>query len=106
MRSFLTILLLLACATPNIARAANDRDLAEWVLRWEGTVVIEGAKQPLTDVSQVPKGDIHITAIDLTAGVMHPTELRKIKNLASLRELYLPGPIWNPGGSKEDKTGV
>ena len=62
--------------------------------------------QPVTDVSQLPAGDIHIRRIDLTAGVMQPIELRKLEGLTHLRELYLPGPIWNPGGGNEDKTGV
>src|SRR5580658_4661214 len=88
------------------AQAANEREVAEWVLRWEGTVLLEGAAAPLTNVSQLPPGDFHITAIDLTGGVMHPIELLKLEGLTHLRELYLPGPIWNPGGGKEDKTGV
>ncbi|MDP9170452.1 MAG: hypothetical protein M3N54_07545, partial [Acidobacteriota bacterium] len=88
------------------AQAASEREIAEWVLRWEGTVRLEGAVQPLTDVSQLPSGEFHIAAIDLTAGVMHPAELRKIEGLTHLRELYLPGPVWNPGAGNEDKTGV
>ena len=47
-----------------------------------------------------------ITAIDLTAVIMHPAELKKLEDLPYLRTLYLPGPIWNPGGGKEDRTGV
>ncbi len=88
------------------AYAATERDLAEWVLRWEGSVLLEGAGEPLHDVSQLPVGEIHIAAIELTAGVMRPVELRRIEGLTHLRELYLPGPIWNPGAGKEDKTGV
>jgi hypothetical protein len=88
------------------AYGANERDIAEWVLRWEGSVVIEGKSQPLYDVSQLPPGDVQITSIDLTAGVMHPAELRKLAGLTHLKALYLPGPIWNPGAGNEDKTGV
>ncbi|HZL57686.1 MAG TPA: hypothetical protein VFC21_11415, partial [Bryobacteraceae bacterium] len=88
------------------AYGATERELAEWVLRWEGSVVLEGSGQPLHDVSQLPPGDVHIASIDLTAGVMHPVELRKLEGLTHLRELFLPGPIWNPGAGNEDKTGV
>ena len=35
---------------------------------------------------------------------MQPAELAKLDGLLSLRELYLPGPIWNPGGGNEDST--
>src|SRR5947209_8734918 len=88
------------------AFGATEHDTAEWVLRWEGSVLLQGAKRPVRDVLQLPPGDIHVTAIDLTGAVMHPVELRKLTDLPYLRELYLPGPIWNPGAGKEDKTGV
>src|SRR6266700_2709477 len=32
--------------------------------------------------------------------------LRKLEGLTHLRQLYLPGKIWNPGAGNEDKTGV
>src|SRR5580658_8570344 len=88
------------------AQAADEREIAEWVLRWEGTVLIEGAAAPINNVSQLPGGDFHIAAIELTGGVMHPVELKKLEGLTHVRELYLPGPIWNPGGGNEDKVGV
>ena len=49
-----------------VAHAATEREIAEWVLRWEGEVTIQGHAQPVKDVDQIPPGDIHITAIDLT----------------------------------------
>ena len=62
--------------------------------------------EPIRDVSQIPKSEFHIAAIDLTAGVMRPVGAPQTRGLTHLRQLYLPGPIWNPGGGKEDKTGV
>src|SRR6476660_4794639 len=94
------------CLAATLAHAASEREIAEWVLRWEGHVVLEGSRKPLTDISQLPAGEIHIAGIDLTGTVMQPQELKKLEGLANLRELYLPGPIWNPGGGKEDITGV
>src|SRR4051794_40732467 len=90
------------CVAAAMASAANEREVAEWVLRWEGQVVLEGSRKPLTDVSQIPAGEIHIAGIDLTGAVMRPLELKKLEGLPNLRELYLPGPIWNPGGGNED----
>ncbi|HWE00427.1 MAG TPA: hypothetical protein VG345_15355, partial [Bryobacteraceae bacterium] len=69
-------------------------------------MTIQGRAQPLRDVDQIPPGEIRITGIDLTSVVMHPAELKKLEGLPYLRQLYLPGPIWNPGGGKEDRTGV
>ena len=37
---------------------------------------------------------------------MRPAELRQLAGLTHLRQLYLPGRIWNPGAGNEDKTGV
>ena len=88
------------------AQGATEREVAEWVLRWEGTLIVEGSNTPLHDLSQLPAGDFHIASIDLTPAVMHPVELRKLEGLTHLRELYLPGRIWNPGDGNEDKTGV
>ncbi len=95
----------LACGvTTGSARAASDRDLAEWAIRWEGRVILDGQRQPIADVASLPAGEIRIVGIDLTGAVMHPSELAKLDGLLSLRELYLPGPIWSPGGAKEDSA--
>src|SRR5262245_19241670 len=101
---FRTVIGLFLAST--LALAASDRDLAEWVIRWEGGVILEGSRQPLTDLAQLPAGDFRIVGIDLTGAVMHPGELMKLSGLLTLRELYLPGPIWNPGGGNEDATEV
>ena len=102
MRQFIAALLFF----PSPRSAATEREVAEWVLRWEGSLILEGSNQPVRYLSQLPAGDFHITAIDLTAAVMHPVELRKLAGLTHLRQLYLPGRIWNPGAGNEDKTGV
>jgi len=86
--------------------AATERDVAEWVLRWEGSLILEGSNTPIRDVFHLPAGDFHIVSIDLTAAVMRPVELRELAGLKHLRQLYLPGKIWNPGAGNEDKTGV
>src|SRR5712691_5696860 len=99
------IAFIIFCLTP-MAHAASDRDLAEWVIRWEGRVILEGNRQPISDLAQLPKGEFRIAGIDLTGVVMHPSELVKLGGLLSLRELYLPGPIWNPGGGNEEATEV
>jgi hypothetical protein len=86
-----------------LATAASDRDIAEWVLRWEGHVTVAGHAQPISNISQLTD-NLQISGIDLTAAVMRPRELVKLEGLKDLHELYLPGPIWNPGGGREDST--
>ena len=57
------------------AHAASQREVAEWVIRWEGRVILEGSRQPITELSQIPAGEFTITGIDLTGAVMLPAEL-------------------------------
>src|SRR5262245_45014748 len=75
--------LIAACLAPIWAGAASDRELAEWVIRWEGRVILEGNRQPITDLAQLPKGEIRIAGIDLTGAVMHPSELVRLAGLVS-----------------------
>ena len=102
MRQLIAALLFFSVA----ATAATEREVAEWVLRWEGSLILQGSNTPIRDVFQLPAGDFHIASIDLTAAVMRPVELRKLEGLTHLRQLYLPGKIWNPGAGNEDKAGV
>ena len=44
-----------------------------------------------------------ITGVDLTGTQITPPDLKRLSDLAELRELFLPGPMWNPNaGSKLD----
>ena len=57
----------------------------------------------MSDVVQLPVSEFHIVGIDLTGTLIVPEDLEKLSSLAHLKELYLPGPIWNPGaGSRLD----
>src|SRR5262249_44697348 len=85
---------------------ASDRDVAEWAIRWEGLVTVAGHPQPIGDVRELPAGEVQIIGIDLTGSVMTPAELSKLAGLTHLRDLYLPGPVWNPGGGNENANDV
>ena len=100
-RFILALILASLCAF-----AETQRDIAEWVIRWEGRVYIEGRRTPILELDEIPAGDFKIVGIDLTGAVMLPSELEKLAGLTTLRDLYLPGPIWNPGGGNEDANGV
>src|SRR6202020_1385672 len=101
MRPLIAALLFFAVA----ASAATEREVAEGALRWEGSLILEGSNGAIRNLSQLPPGDFHIASIDLSGRVMRPVELRNLEGLTHLRQLYLPGGIWNPGAGREDKTG-
>src|SRR5512145_989617 len=88
------LVLLLVAA---IACTAAERDVAEWVIRSGGRVILEGSRAPVGDLLSLPNGELSIRGIDLYGSLIDPTELEKLSGLTGLKELYLPGPSWNPG---------
>ena len=105
MRSEAFFLAVLLASAPALVAAdgPSDREIADWAIRVGGRVTIEGRAAELSDPTQLPPGAVRITGLNLTNTIIDPTDLRKIAGLTSLRELYLPGPSWNPAsGSRLD----
>src|SRR5579864_6248464 len=90
-RTFCCLLLAALCAS-----AATEREVAEWAIRLGGRVTLNGSRAPIHDLSLLPPGDFQITGLDLVGTLADPKELVKISGLTSLRELYLPGPMFTP----------
>src|ERR1051325_3889592 len=95
LRPFALLLILAA------ALGAADRDAADWVIRKHGRVMINGGRQPIASLADLPGAPFQITGIDLTGTVLDPKELEHIAGLEHVRELFLPGSAFTPGsGSK------
>ena len=73
-----------------------EREVAEWVIRQGGRVVLEGSRTPLRDLSELPSGELHITGVDLFNTIVEPKKLEKLSGLTGLRELDLPASMWTP----------
>lgn len=100
-RLFLILAALTACA-PFTAKA-TERRVAEWVIRQGGRVIVQPGGTPLSDLSQLPPTGIYLEGVDLYGTIIEPKDLEQLSGLTKLKELYLPGPSWNPGaGSKLD----
>jgi Leucine-rich repeat (LRR) protein len=99
----LSRLSVLLAATVMAASATDDRAVAEWVIRQGGRVIIAG-QSPISDLSALPAtGAVALSGVDLYGTIIDPKDLSKLSDLIGLKELYLPGPSWNPGaGSKLD----
>jgi N-acyl-D-amino-acid deacylase len=81
----------------------NDRGAAQWVIRNGGTVRLADQTRLIRDVADLPEGDFQLEAVDLVGTIINPTELKQLSGLTRLKELFLPGPIFNPGaGSRLD----
>src|SRR5262245_27683562 len=102
MRNRLVGIILLSIVLASTA-LASEREVAEWVIRQGRLVSLEGERRPINDVVQLPAGEIRLSGIDLTGTLIDPKDLEKLAGLTNLKELYLPGPIWNPAsGSRLD----
>ena len=83
------------------AFAATDREAAEWVIRKGGRVMLNGSRQSIALLAELPAGPMRLTGVDLTGTVLEPKDLQNLNGMQYVRELYLPGSAFTPGaGSK------
>jgi hypothetical protein len=67
-----------------------------------GFVVVEGDTKRIRHVDNLPAGDFRIEVLNLVGANIHPPHMEAFGKLTALRELALPGPMWNPRA--ESKT--
>src|SRR4051795_9987451 len=91
-------LLLGFLALPLIAEIsfADERQVALWVLRRGGQVMIDGVDHPIGDPFDLPERDFRIVVVDLHGTVIEPKQLQEIAKLEHVRELYVPARVWSP----------
>src|SRR5215471_18929130 len=75
---------------------ADERQIALWVLRRGGEVIVDGAEKPIADPFDLPERDFRITVVDLHGTVIEPKQLQEIQKLEHVRELYVPARVWSP----------
>src|SRR5882672_10648212 len=92
--------LLVAAAV--LPAAEIDREVPVWALHMGGFVVVEGGQSRIRDVADLPASDFRIEVLNLVGANIHPPHMEAIGKLAALKELDLPGPMWNPRA--ESKT--
>ncbi len=81
----------------NVVLAGGDRPAAEWVIRNGGNVRIAGRAERVSALPDLPDGDVRVIAVDLVGSTVDPKELSRLSGLSELKELLLPGTIFNPG---------
>ena len=59
--------------------------------------MLNGGRQPIASLRELPRRDFQITGIDLTGTVLDPKELEHLAGLEHVRELFLPGSAFTPG---------
>lgn len=88
MRAFVLLALGLA-----VYSGPADQSLARWTLLQGGRVGIGG--RVITDVVELPPGDFQVDMVDWVAVNAVPEDLERVSGMRALRELRLPGPLWN-----------
>ncbi|HWB97766.1 MAG TPA: hypothetical protein VG672_13725, partial [Bryobacteraceae bacterium] len=74
---------------------AGDREVAEWTLFMGGAVGVKGTPGLIRDIARLPDGPVELEIVDWVGMNVDPPDLERLSGLAHLRELHLPGPIWN-----------
>src|ERR1043166_5487536 len=75
---------------------ADERQIALWILRRGGQVMVEGVADPIGDPFNLPDRDFRIVTVDLHGTVIEPKQLQEIQKLEHVRELYVPARVWSP----------
>src|SRR4029079_13423764 len=72
-----------------------DRRVAEWTLTMGGRVGVAGRPGRIRDIADLPNGDIQLEILVWVGMNVDPPDLERLTGLAHLKELHLPGPLWN-----------
>src|SRR5437764_6075427 len=75
---------------------ADERQIALWILRRGGQVMVDGVENPIGDPFDLPDRDFRILVVDLHGTVIEPKQLQEIGKLENVRELYVPARVWSP----------
>src|SRR5918994_2377046 len=75
---------------------AEERDIARWIIRKGGQVMVTGVSQPIGDPFELPSGDFRILVVDMHGTITEPKELEPLSKLTHVRELYVPARVWSP----------
>ncbi|MBI2685709.1 MAG: hypothetical protein HYX27_05295 [Acidobacteria bacterium] len=78
-----------------------DQAVARWTIVEGGRVGIGG--RMISDLADLPAGDYQLDMVDWVAVNAVPEDLERMTGLRALREVRLPGPLWNRNadGSKD-----
>ena len=75
---------------------AEERDIARWIIRKGGQVMVTGVSHPIGDPFELPSGDFRIVVVDMHGTITEPKQLEPLSKLTHVRELYVPARVWSP----------
>ena len=90
----LALLLSLSLAAEITPR--EERDIALWIIRLGGSVMVDGIDHPIADPFDLPARDFRIVVVDMHGTITAPKDLEPLSKLSQVRELYIPARVWSP----------
>ena len=73
----------------------TERAIAEWTLLQGGRVRLKGSRRFLSDIGDLPQGEVLIEVLDWIGTNLFPQDIARLSGLSALREFRVPGPLWN-----------
>src|SRR5579863_7600541 len=74
----------------------EERDIALWIIRLGGSVMVDGIDHPIADPFDLPERDFRILVVDMHGTITEPKGLERLSKLSQVRELYVPARVWSP----------
>ena len=65
----------------------EERDIARWIIRKGGQVMVTGVSHPIGDPFELPSGDFRIVVVDMHGTITEPKQLEPLSKLTHVREL-------------------
>src|SRR5258708_494324 len=95
-------MLLICVPARPLTATETDREVASGAIEGGGFVVLEGDRRRIRYIADLPVKEFRIEVLNLVGANIHPPHLEAVGKLTALKELDLPGPMWNPRA--ESKT--
>jgi len=98
MKKVLAVLVFIISASIAFAEItpAEERDIARWIIRKGGQVMVTGVAHPIGDPFELPTDDFRILVVDMHGTITDPKQLEPLSKLTHVRELYVPARVWSP----------
>ncbi len=93
-------LILIALSAVGLLAGADERRIAEWIIRQGGQVMLNGG-EPIGVLTDLPETDFRITGVNLYGTPTVPRDMERLRGLTELRELYLSSKTYSPSSDKK-----
>src|SRR5882672_6720340 len=85
-----------ALSLPAQSTPETEREIALWILRVGGRVMVNGLDKVISDPFDLPNNDFRIVVVDMHGTLTEPKDLEPLSKLTEVRELYVPARVWSP----------